>query len=96
MCHRCSKRFSLKSTLTFHLRTHEDPDSRHARSAALACHLCSLRFAKKSALKSHLRLHTGTCPYRCGAVGCRETFRTPALRRAHRDRYNRQGKCPVL
>ena len=81
---RCSKRFNLKSTLSFHLRTHDDAEVR--RAASIACHLCPALFSKRSALKAHLRLHTGGRPYRCDVGACQERFRTPALRRAHVER----------
>ncbi len=78
----------MKSTLTSHLRTHQGGEERLA--AAVTCHICSLRFVKKSALKSHLRIHTGGRPYQCQE--CPERFRTPSMRKAHRDRCHRAAK----
>lgn len=53
-CTECDKTFSLKSTLTAHMRTHL------ACKRNLSCEVCSSLFSCKNTLRIHMRIHTGT------------------------------------
>ncbi|XP_037081414.1 zinc finger protein 236-like [Pollicipes pollicipes] len=63
----CFKRFTVKSTLLGHLKTHTGERN-------FECLVCKARFATKCSLKVHSRLHTDTRPYQCEV--CRRWFRT--------------------
>eukprot|EP00057_Strongylocentrotus_purpuratus_P018252 XP_011672726.1 PREDICTED: zinc finger protein 852 [Strongylocentrotus purpuratus] len=58
LCCVCSKGFTIRKSLSRHMKTHggEKPHE---------CTFCSKRFLYGNGLKRHLRIHTGEKPYRC-------------------------------
>ncbi|KAK5644827.1 hypothetical protein RI129_006127 [Pyrocoelia pectoralis] len=75
-CEKCGKRFSLKSTLESHGRTHQPGGNKD-----FSCAVCSSYFSSKSSLKVHTLMHTGVRPYSCHL--CPDKFRTSAHRKSH-------------
>ncbi|KAJ8964487.1 hypothetical protein NQ314_004774 [Rhamnusium bicolor] len=74
-CHLCDKKFSLKSTLDSHVRTH-DPNPKR-----FTCNVCNSFFSSKSSLKVHTTLHTGLRNQFCSF--CDQKFRTAGNRKSH-------------
>ena len=67
-------RFTVKSTLLGHLRT-------HSGQRDFQCLVCKATFGTKCALRVHSRLHTGARPYQCEVCG--RWFRTSGHRSIH-------------
>lgn len=53
-CSICDKRFTLKSTLTAHSRTHSAEGGK-----TLPCSVCNSMFSCRNTLRIHMRIHTG-------------------------------------
>lgn len=75
-CEKCEKRFTLKSTLLSHQRTHNPITQKQFN-----CVVCNSFFSSKSSLKVHMSVHTGDKIYECNF--CSMKFRTAAHRKSH-------------
>lgn len=84
-CAKCSKRFSLKSTLETHLKTHNPQGNKEFN-----CPVCNSCFSCKSSLKVHTALHTGTKSYTCNF--CDAKFRTVGHKKSHEESHIK-GTC---
>ncbi|XP_054566059.1 zinc finger and SCAN domain-containing protein 5B-like [Eptesicus fuscus] len=73
-CQDCSKRFSYKSQLDLHRRT-------HTGERPFQCRYCPKRFIQASDLHVHHRIHTGRKPYCCTV--CQERFTHASTLRGH-------------
>ncbi|XP_054163734.1 zinc finger protein 236-like [Oppia nitens] len=74
-CSECFRAFTVKGTLSAHLRTHSGVVK------PFICQICKKSFTTSQSLKVHLRLHTSAQPYRCAK--CNITFRTLAILKSH-------------
>jgi len=74
-CSVCDKRFSLKSTLTAHMRTHLESNK------TFSCDVCNGLFSCRNTLRIHMRIHTGVKPFKCPE--CNLCFRTTGHRQSH-------------
>ncbi|CAH2321019.1 oocyte zinc finger -like [Pelobates cultripes] len=77
-CSECGKKFSHKSGLNAHLRS-------HTGIKPYPCSECGAAFTQKSNLIRHLRTHTGEKPFSCAECGKSFTRKSELLRhqRAH-------------
>ena len=73
-CKFCSSRFSRKTNLLEHIRTHtgEKPYS---------CEFCPMRFLRGAQLRIHQRIHMGETPHKC--LDCEKSFATIELLEKH-------------
>ncbi len=96
-CSVCEKSFTLKSTLTAHLRTHSATGNK-----TVSCELCNGFYSCRNTLRIHMRIHTGKSkskplsllnflyndvtrpgdkPFKCPE--CNLSFRTTGHRQSH-------------
>ena len=96
-CTICDKSFTLKSTLTAHLRTHSATGNK-----TVSCELCNGFYSCRNTLRIHMRIHTGKArskslrllhsfyddvtfpgdkPFKCPE--CNLSFRTTGHRQSH-------------
>lgn len=84
-CPRCDKKFSRKSFLKIHLRSHDD-------IRPYACHLCEKNYRIKSHLDSHILTHSDVRNFVCDICG--QAFREKSALRRHIQVHTRPYKCP--
>ena len=70
----CHKRFTLKSNLTVHIKTHTGERS-------FTCKHCNKSFITKQNLTVHIKTHTGERPFTC--THCNKRFATKQNRTKH-------------
>nr|XP_040045236.1 zinc finger and SCAN domain-containing protein 2-like [Gasterosteus aculeatus aculeatus]XP_040045237.1 zinc finger and SCAN domain-containing protein 2-like [Gasterosteus aculeatus aculeatus]XP_040045238.1 zinc finger and SCAN domain-containing protein 2-like [Gasterosteus aculeatus aculeatus] len=73
-CCECEKRFSLKTCLNRHMRSHNG-------EKPFSCSVCKKSFGRRETLQTHIRIHTGEKPFSCAL--CDKRF----LRKAHLKRH---------
>ncbi|KAM8840295.1 uncharacterized protein AB9W97_001174 isoform 2-T2 [Spinachia spinachia] len=73
-CCECDKRFSLKTCLNRHMRSHNG-------EKPFSCSVCKKSFGRRETLRTHTRIHTGEKPFSCAL--CEKRF----LRKAHLKRH---------
>ncbi|XP_039675624.1 oocyte zinc finger protein XlCOF8.4-like, partial [Perca fluviatilis] len=64
-CSECGNRFTFKSHLKTHMRSHTGDNS-------FSCSVCNKIFSHTAALKRHMRTHTGEKPFSCSV--CNKSF----------------------
>lgn len=84
-CDKCTKSFSLKSTLESHLKTHNPQGNK-----AFNCPVCNSYFSSKASLKVHTSVHTEAKPHSCSF--CDAKFRTVSHKKSH-EQSHRRGTC---
>ncbi|XP_069697563.1 zinc finger protein 569-like [Periplaneta americana] len=69
VCHLCPKRFSQKTKLSAHIKTHLQEPSH-------ACNICGKRFHRKDVQTNHMFLHSGQRPFSCAHCGKAFAFKS--------------------
>lgn len=78
-CQFCGKRFTQRSTLRTHIRS-------HTGERPYACTYCPKRFADFSTFTKHERIHTGYRPYVCSVCG--KSFAQSGNMLRHKETHN--------
>ncbi|XP_045503658.1 zinc finger protein 391-like [Colias croceus] len=94
VCVTCGKRFTAKSTLVMHTKT-------HTGQKEFACSLCPKTYTRASYLRAHAHIHSGSerprkfqCPY----SNCNRSFATKhslLVHIAHTHRTERPHQCDI-
>ncbi|CAK1541606.1 unnamed protein product [Leptosia nina] len=94
VCVTCGKRFTVKSTLMKHAKTHDGQKQ-------FACTLCPKTYTRASYLRVHNLVHTGKPkprPFQCTHNGCSRNFATKhslLVHIAHSHSNERPHKCDI-
>ncbi|KAJ4441299.1 hypothetical protein ANN_11153 [Periplaneta americana] len=84
VCHLCPKRFSQKTKLSAHIKTHlqlswDIPCSlllTFFQEPSHACNICGKRFHRKDVQTNHMFLHSGQRPFSCAHCGKAFAFKS--------------------
>lgn len=93
VCVTCGKRFTARSTLNMHVKTHN--------GEKFACSSCPKTYTRASYLKAHMLVHTGQQkprPFSCTHHGCARSFPTKhslVVHIAHAHTTERPHKCDI-
>ncbi|XP_039762949.1 zinc finger protein 37-like isoform X2 [Pararge aegeria] len=74
-CDICSKKYSLRTNLIVHLRTHGGVQT------TFECPICEKRFPNKANTQRHILIHKEKKPFKC--IACEKTFVSASARRCH-------------
>ncbi|XP_075901117.1 uncharacterized protein LOC142900614 [Nelusetta ayraudi] len=74
VCQECNKSFSMRTSLTRHMKVHTGEESQ-------VCQECNQTFSLKKNLVRHMKIHTGERPYVCQT--CAKSFRLKTSLKFH-------------